>query len=77
MNEEELARQSPASLHIEEAEYFLHGYIEHCGPLIDSYFGMVCSFDAFLFALVSVEEMLKPDTRKRLLCLCLCTVGDI
>ncbi|MGO9613127.1 MAG: hypothetical protein ACLPX5_08835 [Dissulfurispiraceae bacterium] len=66
MNEEELARQSPASLRIAEAEYFLQGYVKHCGPPIDSYFGMVCCFDAFLFALVSVEDMLKPDTRKRL-----------
>ena len=66
MQEEELSRLSPAGLRLAEAEYFLREYVKHCGPPIDSYFGMVCCFDAFLFALVSVEEMVGKDIRERL-----------
>ena len=66
MKEEELGRQSPASLRLAEAEYFLWEYIRHCGPPIDSYFKMVCYFDAFLFSLVSVEEMIGEEGKRQL-----------
>jgi len=66
MKEEELAQQTPASLRLAQAEYFLGEYIRHCGPPVDSYFGMVCCFDAFLFAFVSVEEMVNEEMKKKL-----------
>jgi len=63
MQETEIPEQHPATPRYKEAEYFLSQFIKNCGPPIDSYFLMVCYFDAFLFALVSIEEMLSKDTR--------------
>lgn len=66
MTEEELGGQTPAALRLAEAEYFLREYVRHCGPPRDWYFAMVCSFDAFLFSLVSVEEMVDEATKTEL-----------
>ncbi len=57
MQEVDMAALKTGKLRWKEAEYFLEQYIKHCGPPIDSYFHMVCYLDAFLFSLVSVEEV--------------------
>jgi hypothetical protein len=45
-----------------EAEFFLNGYIGSCGPHED-YFSMVCYLDAFLYTLVSIEEVVNKSIR--------------
>ncbi len=45
-----------------EAEYFLNSYIGNRGPHHDS-FSMVCSFDAFLYTLISIEEVVSETIR--------------
>lgn len=49
-----------------EADYFFSRFVESCGPPSDSYFRMVCYFDAFLFTLISIEEMVAEDVKKKL-----------
>ncbi len=63
MDEELMAGASAPELRIEEADYFYSQFLKHCGPPADCYFLVVCYFDAFVFALVSIEEMV-PDGAK-------------
>jgi len=58
-----MTASSPAQLRYNEAYHFFQQFIIFSGPPRDSYFRMVCYFDAFLFALVSIEEMV-DDTAK-------------
>ena len=62
MREEELALLTSAQLRRSEAEYFCSQFVKACGPP-DSYFRMISYFDAFLFTLVSIEEIV-DDSRK-------------
>jgi len=48
-----------------EAEYFLNQYVANTGPH-DSYFLMVCYLDAFLFTLISIEELVSQSVRHTL-----------
>ena len=57
---------SPAKLRCHEAERFLELFVKSCGPPRDSYFEMICYSDAFLFALISVEEMVDAKTKSKL-----------
>jgi len=66
MQEPEMATLTTAQLRYREAECFYSQFIANSGPPRDSYFKMVCYFDAFLFALVSVEEMIDDSAEKRL-----------
>jgi hypothetical protein len=66
MQETEMATLTAAQLRYREAEYFYSQFIANSGPPCDSYFKMVCYFDAFLFALVSVEEMIDKSDQDRL-----------
>lgn len=66
MKETEMSTLTTAQLRYYEAKYFYSQFIVNSGPPCDSYFKMVCYFDAFLFALVSVEEMIDESDRDRL-----------
>lgn len=66
MQETEMSTLTTAQLRYYEAKYFYSQFIVNSGPPCDSYFKMVCYFDAFLFALVSVEEMIDESDRDRL-----------
>lgn len=66
MQETEMLGQHPAALRYEEANYFLSQFIKNCGPPSDSYFLMICYFDAFLFVFVSIEEMVSKDIKIKL-----------
>jgi hypothetical protein len=66
MQEPEMPTLTTAQLRYREAEYFYSEFIANSGPPRDSYFKMVCYFDAFLFALVSVEEMIDDSAKARL-----------
>jgi hypothetical protein len=66
MQETEMSTLTTAQLRYYEAEYFYYQFIISSGPPCDSYFKMVCYFDAFLFAVVSVEEMINESDRDRL-----------
>ncbi len=48
-----------------EAEYFLNQYISNTGPH-DSYFLMICYLDAFLYTLISIEELVNQSVRNEL-----------
>lgn len=63
MQEAAMQPFTAAQLRYREAEFFYSQFIANSGPPRDSYFHMICYFDAFLFALVSVEEMI-DDTAK-------------
>jgi hypothetical protein len=63
MQETDMAALNSGSLRWREAEYFLEQYIKHCGPPVDSYFHMVCYLDAFLFAFISIEEVVSDSIR--------------
>ena len=62
MREEELALLTSPQLRRSEAEYFCSQFLKACGPP-DSYFKMISYFDAFLFTLVSIEEIV-DETKK-------------
>lgn len=64
LSEQEMGALDPAAFRVAEARYHLQQFGIHCGPPVDSYFQMVVHFDAFLFALVAVEEMLSAEQRK-------------
>lgn len=66
MLETEMAPLSTPQLRHREASYFCSQFIAHCGPPHDSYFHMVCYFDAFLAALTSVEEMVDNSSKATL-----------
>lgn len=66
MQESEMAKLSSWELRLREAQYFYLQFLAHCGPPRDSYFLMASYFDAFLFALVSVEEMVTDATKVKL-----------
>jgi len=66
MLEIEMAPLSTPQLRHREASYFCSEFIAHCGPPYDSYFHMVCYFDAFLSALTSVEEMVDDASKAKL-----------
>jgi hypothetical protein len=66
MQEQKMAALTTAQLRYCEAEYFYSQFTANCGPPRDSYFKMVCYFDAFLFALVSIEEMIDDSVKERL-----------
>lgn len=69
LTEPELAASTPVSLRLAEAEYFLSQFRAHCGPPRDSYFLMICYLDAFLFSLVSVEDIISRKRKKLNECL--------
>ena len=66
MQETEMVKLSAPRLRLEEAKYFYSQFVAHCGPPRDSYFLMVAYFDAFLFALVSVEDMVPISVKAQL-----------
>jgi hypothetical protein len=66
MQEADMSALSAPGLRCAEAQYFLSRFIENCGPPVDSYFLMVCYFDAFLFSLISVEEMISSEAKEHL-----------
>lgn len=66
MQEDEMSKLSVPELRYREAVYFYKQFVAHSGPPQDSYFLMVSYFDAFLFALTSVEEMLDVSNKKAL-----------
>jgi hypothetical protein len=66
MFEDAMAKLTSAQLRLEHASYFLRSFLANCGPPQDSYFHMTAYFDAFLFSLVSVEEMLEEPKRSAL-----------
>src|SRR5712692_11385221 len=66
MNESEMSKATTAELRLGAAQYFYTQYLKHCGPPLDSYFLMVNYFDAFLFALTSIEEMIDQHSKKAL-----------
>lgn len=67
MREHEISAATPAELRIREAEYLFHRYMESSsGDPVDSYFRMICYFDAFLFVLYSLVD-LEDAARKTLL----------
>jgi len=66
MDEQSMSAASPSRLRFAEAEYFHTQFLKNCGPPVDSYFLMVCYFDAFLFALISVEEMVSDAAKDHL-----------
>ncbi len=65
-DEAKLYSLSPAKLRCYETERFLELFMKSCGPPRDSYFEMICYSDAFLFALISVEEMVDAKTKNKL-----------
>ena len=67
MDEQSMTAASPPVMRFKEAEYFHSQFLKNCGPPRDSYFLMVCYFDAFLFTLISVEEMVSACAKKQLL----------
>lgn len=66
LTEIDIMNLSPSQLRYEEARFFLSAFIRHCGPPVDSYFGMVACFDAFLFCFVSIEELVTPTQKNTL-----------
>jgi len=54
-------RLSPAQFRCKQAECMLDLYVESKGEAYDSYFDMNCFLDAFLFMLVSVEDIAPPN----------------
>ena len=66
MQELEMSTLTTAQLRYFEAEYFYSQFIANSGPPREVYFKMVCYFDAFLFALVSVEEMIDASAKAHL-----------
>ncbi|MBX9726738.1 MAG: hypothetical protein K2X09_05680 [Rickettsiales bacterium] len=66
MDHQLMFNASAAELRIAEAEYFLSQFLKYSGPPVDVYFKMVCYFDAFLFSLISVEDMVSADEKKQL-----------
>jgi len=65
-NEAALTSLTPPQLRACEAERFLQLYLESCAPPHDSYFDMICHSDAFLFTLISVEEMVDSQCHGRI-----------
>ena len=59
----DVSQLSPAALRFAQAQRFLHLFNEASKPNGDCWFDMAMHFDAFLFCLVSVEEMI-PDASK-------------
>ena len=55
----------PANLRCHEAEYFFHCFLRACGgpDHHDDYFTMIAFFDAYLFSIVSIEDMVAKDER--------------
>jgi hypothetical protein len=66
LNEEQLSQASPAFLRYNEAKYLLEQFRRHCGPPAHSYFHLIVYFDAFLFCIVSIEEMLSRSQKDAL-----------
>lgn len=66
MDEQSMAVASPPQLRFAEAEYFYSQFLKNCGPPKDYYFLMVCYFDSFLFALISIEEMVSAAAKNQL-----------
>jgi hypothetical protein len=58
-DENELSALSPSKLRFAEAEHFLNLFIKSCAPPKDWYFETISYADAFLFTLISVEEMVE------------------
>jgi hypothetical protein len=66
LDENQVSKSSPAELRLHEAVFFYNRFRDACGPPRDSYFEMISFFDAFLFALTSIEEMLSPTDKSKL-----------
>jgi hypothetical protein len=66
LDETQISRLSAAELRLYEAVYFYQRFRDACGPPKDSYFAMISLFDAFLFVLISIEEMVSPSDKNRL-----------
>lgn len=65
-SEPEISIANPALLRYNEASFFLSCFRTSCGPPHDSYFEMIAYIDAFLFCLISVEDMLSEERKKLL-----------
>ena len=66
MNEIELSTAGPPKVRLKEAVFFRDKFITACGPPLDSNFEMIVYFDAFLFTIVSIEEMVERRERQKL-----------
>ena len=66
LNELDLSKLSAPSLRMAQAKYHHQKYIEHCGPPTDDLFLMIAYLDAFLAAIVSVEELVPKTVKKQL-----------
>ena len=68
LNETQISNTRPALLRYYEAEFFMSRFLASCGPetIRDSYFKMISYFDAFLFCLISIEEMVSDEQKRRL-----------
>lgn len=53
-------------MRLAEAIFFYRKFVGACGPPKDSLFEMVAYFDAFLFTLVSIEEMVSGSQKNAL-----------
>jgi hypothetical protein len=65
IQEDRMSGMTPAQLRLAEAEYFYLQFLKHsrCG---DCYFLMVSYFDSFLYALITIEEMIVKNLQLRL-----------
>ncbi len=66
MNEVELSTADPSRVRLKESVFFREKFITACGPPLDSHFEMIVYFDAFLFTIVSIEEMVSTCERQEL-----------
>jgi len=66
LTEAQISDTHPALLRYHEARFFLSRFLASCGPPRDSYFEMISYFDAFLFCLISVEDMVSEEQKQRL-----------
>lgn len=65
IEEEQISEMSPAQLRLAEAKYFYLQFLRHSRSG-DCYFLMVSYFDSYLFALISIEEMVVQKLRLKL-----------
>ena len=66
MLETEMAELSSAQLRLAQAQYFYESFLASCGPPRDSYFHMASNFDAFLFSIASIEDMISGLSKDEL-----------
>jgi hypothetical protein len=66
MDEIQLSTAVPPVVRFREAAFFRTKFITASGPPVDSHFEMIAFFDAFLFSIVSIEDMVNNSLKSRL-----------